>query len=294
VAAAPAASPDADTRTSPPPTPGGRPRRLRASSLIGLTFGFLRVISVARRTHRHAVYTCHCECGGTTTAYGHALASGLINACRECRERRRADGSPALPAGPGTASDRARGRDRAKVERDVVGLADLLAIVIRLHAQGRAGTTPLARELGCSAETARRLLRGREFLAALATACPAALATLEKRRKRFTECRATPRRAWRGTLQEVQECRDRGIDPAEWPEDFYGQGPLAAAPTNAMPGSEEKIVVLAARYARREAMHHPLDAGRSCPLAPDVPVPAEPGPAETREERRQRLLYGPW
>ncbi len=42
-----------------------------------------------------------------------------------------------------------------------------------------------------------------------------------------------------------------------------GHGRLPAKPTQALPGSEEKILVLEERAARGEALFHPLDARRS-------------------------------
>ena len=44
------------------------------------------------------------------------------------------------------------------------------------------------------------------------------------------------------------------------PYDFYGPG-LPTAPTSALPGTPDKVSVLAARYARREQLFHPADAG---------------------------------
>jgi len=43
------------------------------------------------------------------------------------------------------------------------------------------------------------------------------------------------------------------------PFDFYGPG-LPARPTTALPGSKEKLRVLARRYARRQRLFHPGDA----------------------------------
>jgi hypothetical protein len=43
--------------------------------------------------------------------------------------------------------------------------------------------------------------------------------------------------------------------------DFYGTPPLPPEPTQAMPGSEEKILVLMRRAELRLQLHHPGDAG---------------------------------
>jgi hypothetical protein len=51
-----------------------------------------------------------------------------------------------------------------------------------------------------------------------------------------------------------------GIIKGPFPEDFNGTGFDPTAPTTARPGTEEKIRVLAARYARRERLFHPRDA----------------------------------
>jgi hypothetical protein len=42
--------------------------------------------------------------------------------------------------------------------------------------------------------------------------------------------------------------------------DFRGPGALPAQPTSALPGTPEKIALLAERVARREQLFHPLDA----------------------------------
>jgi hypothetical protein len=46
----------------------------------------------------------------------------------------------------------------------------------------------------------------------------------------------------------------RGVD------DFNGRVPLAATPTRAMPGSQEKVAVLEERAQRHLALWHPQDA----------------------------------
>ncbi len=48
-------------------------------------------------------------------------------------------------------------------------------------------------------------------------------------------------------------CSRRGV------LDFYGTPPRPGSPTNAAPGSEEKVAVLAKRAAHGEALHHPDD-----------------------------------
>jgi hypothetical protein len=42
--------------------------------------------------------------------------------------------------------------------------------------------------------------------------------------------------------------------------DFCGSGYLPEAPTRAMPGSPEKVMILEQRASRRQALWHPLDA----------------------------------
>jgi hypothetical protein len=46
----------------------------------------------------------------------------------------------------------------------------------------------------------------------------------------------------------------RGVD------DFYGKASLAPAPTTALPGTPEKVAILAERARQRQALWHPLDA----------------------------------
>ena len=50
-----------------------------------------------------------------------------------------------------------------------------------------------------------------------------------------------------------------GIIPGPYPEDFNGPGFDPQEPTAHRPGSEDKIRVLAERYARRERLFHPRD-----------------------------------
>ena len=47
--------------------------------------------------------------------------------------------------------------------------------------------------------------------------------------------------------------------PARVATDFYGNPPAPAEPTDAQPGSPDKIEVLAARAQAREKLWHPLD-----------------------------------
>jgi hypothetical protein len=54
----------------------------------------------------------------------------------------------------------------------------------------------------------------------------------------------------------------RGID------DFTGRAPLPAAPTRALPGSPEKLAVLAQRARLRQSLWHPLDAAGERPAMP--------------------------
>lgn len=42
-------------------------------------------------------------------------------------------------------------------------------------------------------------------------------------------------------------------------ENFYGEAPLAAQTTRAVPGTEDKLLVLIARAERRESLFHPDD-----------------------------------
>ena len=51
-----------------------------------------------------------------------------------------------------------------------------------------------------------------------------------------------------------------GFIPGPYPEDFNGPGFPPVEPTAARPGTDEKIRVLAERYARREQLFHPRDA----------------------------------
>ena len=62
---------------------------------------------------------------------------------------------------------------------------------------------------------------------------------------------------------------------------FTGNAPLPLAPTSALPGSPEKIEILAERARRREALWHPSDAKLNPDLAPPRPAPS-PMPARTK------------
>jgi hypothetical protein len=204
---------------------------------------------------------------------------------RGCGLRYRSQAGPRVAA-----ADTAQGREKVKAERLGITTAELVALAVQLHHEGGLGTAPLARALGCSDCRARHLLKRAEFRMALLAACPAAADALRRRVRRFTGGRQGHRPAWRGTRQEVQECMDRGVNPALWPEDFMGPGWPTTLPTSATPGSEAKIAVLAARYARRESLFHPGDAGHYGPDVPDLPPGPVPPRVETADERRRRLL----
>ena len=64
----------------------------------------------------------------------------------------------------------------------------------------------------------------------------------------------------RGSIDEVRRCLAAGLPP---PEDYNGcLGHDSHGPTAALPGTPDKMVVLADRAGRRVALHHPLDARR--------------------------------
>jgi hypothetical protein len=65
-------------------------------------------------------------------------------------------------------------------------------------------------------------------------------------------CYYTP--GLRSLYPSTSKFAQRGI------EDFNGQGRLAIEPTEAFPGSAEKVEVLAERARRRQALWHPSDA----------------------------------
>ena len=58
-----------------------------------------------------------------------------------------------------------------------------------------------------------------------------------------------------GTVQELEESADGLLD-------FNGPGLLPGEPTDALPGTEKKIRVMAERAARREQLFHPQDGAR--------------------------------
>ncbi len=95
------------------------------------------------------------------------------------------------------------------------------------------------------------------------------------------------------SVAALRAAKAAGLSWEHFPEDFVGEADLPPYPTSAVPGSEEKIAVLTARYQRREALHHPLDAGYHAPDVDLPPVP-KPKPAESVAARRRRLLFGPW
>lgn len=57
-------------------------------------------------------------------------------------------------------------------------------------------------------------------------------------------------------IVELAECV-REFDEDDFPANL---APLPALPTTAAPGTEEKIRIMAERYARREQLTHPYDA----------------------------------
>lgn len=66
----------------------------------------------------------------------------------------------------------------------------------------------------------------------------------------------------KGSIDEVRAWL-RGGAVGETVEDFNGSiGHDTHGPTDALPGTPEKVAVLASRYARRVELHHPLDARR--------------------------------
>jgi hypothetical protein len=52
---------------------------------------------------------------------------------------------------------------------------------------------------------------------------------------------------------------DRGWIDLDEDEDFYGTAKLPDGPTDAEPGSDEKIELMALRYEQRRQLHHPDD-----------------------------------
>ena len=58
---------------------------------------------------------------------------------------------------------------------------------------------------------------------------------------------------------------------------FNGNAPLPPAPTGALPGSPEKIAILAERAAKRQALWHPQDAGVDPRHRPSAPPRAQAG-----------------
>src|SRR4051794_15594775 len=60
------------------------------------------------------------------------------------------------------------------------------------------------------------------------------------------------------------------------PEDVNGELPLPAEPTQALPGTTEKLAVFAERYAVRTQLYHPEDAKR--------PATGRPGQAPDARE----------
>jgi hypothetical protein len=50
------------------------------------------------------------------------------------------------------------------------------------------------------------------------------------------------------------------LEAAIYPDTFRTDQALPATPTNYLPGTPEKVAVLAERVARNEQLHHPLDA----------------------------------
>lgn len=80
-------------------------------------------------------------------------------------------------------------------------------------------------------------------------------------------CKARPARKWRGLCTRcyyVMEVRalyppDARTGPKGPPVNFKGGRRPPARPTDAAPGSEEKIRVLAERVAARTSLWHPLD-----------------------------------
>ena len=79
------------------------------------------------------------------------------------------------------------------------------------------------------------------------------------------------RRATKAALR-ILRSRAAGVRPHP---DFYGPAPLPAEPTEAEPGTPEKILILSARALRGETLWHPADA-------PLPPKPIDTGRAVCR------------
>lgn len=79
-------------------------------------------------------------------------------------------------------------------------------------------------------------------------------------RPRCLHCRVWPANRARGLCCRCYDHAPR-VRPRTPEADVMGRRPLPRTPTTYAPGTVEKLDVLADRASRREALHHPLDAG---------------------------------
>jgi hypothetical protein len=131
----------------------------------------------------------------------------------------------------------------------------------------------------------------REVLAGLDAWLAEDAAACERAKQRLKRANRPSLAAQR--IDTLRAAKAAGLGPEHYVEDFYGEADLPPYPTQALPGSEEKIQILTERATHRVQLHHPLDAG---PRAPDVDLPPAltPKPVESAESRRRRLLSEPW
>jgi hypothetical protein len=175
---------------------------------------------------------------------------------------------------------------------------ELLAALRRHMAAGnvRLHVKHLARLLGLRHEYSVRVaLESDEFGAFVARDAALASVVEEYRARRKGTLRTPACRSGglRGSIDEVCRANAVGVEP---PEDFNGSlGIDPLGPTRAQPGTDAKILVLADRYRRRVALHHPDDARRSVvghaglpPGDDEIPVApkAEHGGKLSRTRRR--------
>lgn len=89
----------------------------------------------------------------------------------------------------------------------------------------------------------------------------AAAAASQKKRARARPTASPPRE---GTQASHSFARVKAVAAGEtsggMPPDFYGPGLEGVEPTDALPGTSEKIDVLAGRAGRRQILFHPQDA----------------------------------
>jgi hypothetical protein len=161
-----------------------------------------------------------------------------------------------------------------KTDPTIAEVAD--AIVCYAHAKSLVSGIGLARILKITEKQAKALLRDPTLPALVEALNPRAAQQLRDCLDRMDRQRTTNLVLSMASLKAAQAAG------SPLPEDFNGTPP-ACQPTDALPGTQAKIEVFAARYAARQQLFHVRDAkrpmlghaGRASPDDDEIPLPVQ-------------------